>query len=145
MLVLRRFVSSDDPDRLLHVLIDSTAAQAGRIDASPPAELLQLSVIGLRPNASIRPHKHNVWPNPDVDIERVTQEAWIVLRGEIHARLFDERQILIAETKLTAGHILVTLRGGHAFDSAQEGTVLVECKTGPYLGRDYTAFEEMTS
>jgi hypothetical protein len=41
--------------------------------------------------------------------------------------------------------MLVTFHGGHSFFGAEEGTLLLECKNGPFTGRAYTPFEERAS
>jgi hypothetical protein len=33
--------------------------------------------------------------------------------------------------------MLVTFRGGHSFKTLSDPTTLIECKVGPYVGRDY--------
>jgi hypothetical protein len=42
---------------------------------------------------------------------------------------------------LPQGNMLVTFYGGHALECETPGAVMIECKNGPYLGRDYTTFE----
>jgi len=37
--------------------------------------------------------------------------------------------------------MLVTFYGGHALEGGTAGALMIECKNGPYLGRDYTVFE----
>jgi hypothetical protein len=137
---VRLFSSPKDPELLLHAIVDSSRAEPGRVDISPVSEWLQLSMITLAAGASLRPHAHVVRDLPS-GITRPGQEAWIVLRGSIGIRLFDEAHALIAETTLEAGHLLVTFHGGHAFHAAGENTVLIECKLGPYEGRDYVGFD----
>jgi cupin fold WbuC family metalloprotein len=137
---VRRFHSRRDPARLMHaVVITSAGAPAARLDVTPPEEWLQLSVIPLADGAAMRPHAHDArQAGAPAD---VTQEAWIVLRGALAVQLFDDDRTLLHETTLSAGDALVTFRGGHTFQVVQPGTVIIECKNGPYLGRDYTAFE----
>jgi cupin fold WbuC family metalloprotein len=137
---LRRYTSRREPDRLLHAILDTAEVRTGRVDLSPPTEWLQLSVIALAEGASMRPHVHDPRPAGRAPAS-VTQEAWVVVRGRVQARLYDEDRALLDEATLTAGQVLVTFRGGHAFHGAEGGTILVECKNGPYEGRDYTAFE----
>ncbi len=137
---VRRFTSPREPERVLHAIVDTAEVTEGRVDVSAPKEWLQLSVIALAEGASMRPHVHN--PRPaDRSPASVTQEAWLVVRGCVHARLYDEDRALLAEATLPAGHVLMTFAGGHAFHGAERGTLLVECKNGPYEGRDYTAIE----
>jgi cupin fold WbuC family metalloprotein len=140
----RRFLSRNAAGRILHAVVDTTRTTGHRTDVSPPAEWLQLSVIALGDGASMRPHTHNP-RSAERAPASVTQEAWLVLRGSIQVSLYDEDAAFLEELTLAAGHILVTFYGGHAFAGAQPGTLLVECKNGPYEGRDYTAFEATRS
>lgn len=138
--VARLFNSRHNPSRLLHAVVDAVNATAPRTGVSPASELLQLSVLVLAEGAAIVPHEHGPLATAAPQDAR-TQEAWIILKGSVRARLFDEERNLISTEVVGAGELLVTFRGGHAFDSAEPGTVLVELKNGPYLGRDYVAFE----
>jgi hypothetical protein len=142
---VRRYTSSKVPGRLLHAIVDTSRAGQGRVDVSPAEEWLQLSIITLDAGGSIRPHTHDVRPLTEKASAWVTQEAWLVLRGSIRVRLYDEDHGLLEETSLDAGRMLVTFHGGHAFSGAEQGTLLLECKNGPFTGRAYTAFEERAS
>ena len=142
---VRRFMSKRKPDRLLHAIVDPSTAPLGRVDVSPAEGWLQLSVIVLAEGASIRPHTHDIHPPPDAESPWVTQEAWLVWRGSIRVRLYDEDHVLLEETTIDAGRILVTFHGGHAFYAAEPQTLLVECKNGPFRGRAYTVFDEIAS
>lgn len=126
------------PGTLLHALIDTNRRGADRTDASPPAEALQISVLELQGGASVSPHAHNRLP-PHEGAER-TQESWIVMRGSLQVTLFDVDNLPLRQQVLSSGWILITFRGGHSFECTSDGTLLVECKTGPYLGRDYSEF-----
>jgi len=139
--IARLFNSRHTPSRLLHAVVDAANATAPRTGVSPPSELLQLCVLVLPDGASIVPHEHGPLASTPASQDARTQEAWIILKGSVRARLFDEDRNLMSTEVVGAGEILVTFRGGHAFDSAEPGTVLVELKNGPYLGRDYVAFE----
>ncbi len=143
--VVRRYTSSKIPNRLLHAIVDTSRAGQGRTDVSPAEEWLQLSIIMLDAGGSIRPHTHDVRPLTEKASAWVTQEAWLVLRGSLQVRLYDEDHGLLEETTIDAGRMLVTFHGGHAFFGAEQGTLLLECKNGPFTGRAYTAFEERAS
>jgi hypothetical protein len=142
---VRRYMSRKNPERLLHAIVDPSRADKGRVDISPAEEWLQLSVIALDAGGSIRPHTHDVRPLTPQASAWVTQEAWFVVRGSIRIRLYDEDHGLLEETTLDAGRMLVTFHGGHSFFGAEEGTLLLECKNGPFTGRAYTPFEERAS
>lgn len=142
---VRRFRSKREPGRTLHAILDSSLTSPGRADASPAEEWLQVSMLTFEEGASLGPHEHLTRSLSSVaESTRPGQEAWIVLRGSVNIRLYDEDRSLIEDTVLSAGHVLVTLHGAHAFRNAERGTVMVECKLGPYLGRDYTEFDGLS-
>ena len=140
---VQRFASAKTQSRLLHAIVDTARIEASRVDVSPESEWLQLSIISPKPGASMKPHVHNA--RAANTRERLPQEAWFVIAGSMSVRLYDEDKQLLHETTLRAGQLLVTFHGGHAFHSVEAGTRFMECKNGPYEGRDYTAFEEGVS
>ena len=140
---IKRFDSRAVPGRLMHVIVDCTAPFQERINVTPEVERLQIGVVRLSAGATVGPHAHNPLSiPPEWDAAEVVQESWIVLRGAIRARLYDVDRKLLHEGRVEAGGLVVTFRGGHALECLETGTVLIECKTGPYRGRDYTTFQE---
>ena len=77
---MEKVFSSSDPGALLHVLMNTAAGSADRVDLSPPEELLQISVIPLAKGRALNPHRAQV---RSVRYEGPVQEAWIVMRNEI--------------------------------------------------------------
>lgn len=132
--MMEKVFSSSDPGALLHVIMNTAALSDDRVDLSPPEEFLQISVIPLAKGRALNPHRALV---RSVRYEGPVQEAWIVMRGSIQVRLFDLDNSFLKSAVLSAGWLLLTLRGGHSFETADDETMLIECKTGPYVGRDY--------
>lgn len=135
---VREVYSVQDSERLLHVIVDTTAVTGGRLDVSPTEEPLQLSVIPLQAGRGVKPHQH--FARNITEASRMAQEAWIVVRGVIEVRLYDIDRSFLQSTTLQQGSILVTFRGGHAFQAVADDTVIIECKPGPYVGKDYETF-----
>ena len=140
-LPIRRFMSSRDPVQLLHAIVDTREVVTGRVDVSPSTERLQVSVVALKEGASVPAHIHKLRAASLLPF--LTQESWIVVRGALNVRLYDEDRSFIAAERLTAGQLLVSFYGGHAFDQAESNTVIIECKNGPYEGRDYSVIEAL--
>jgi hypothetical protein len=138
---MQKIYSKFRADQLLHVLVNTHDTFYNRIDLSPEEEYLQLSLISLPQSKTIKPHIHN--PRSDVlpRISAITQECWIVLRGSIKVRLFDLDSSLLEGKVLTPGWVLVTFHGGHALECLEDNTLVIECKNGPYQGKDYTLLE----
>ena len=137
---MNKIYSQVEPGRLLHLIFNTNEPFENRTDLSDPQQWLQVSVMNLPPAKKVGPHIHNPRAETAPAIPGVTQECWIVLRGEIKAGLFDLDRSPLAQHALTAGQMLVTFYGGHSLESGSAGARLIECKNGPYLGRDYTAF-----
>jgi hypothetical protein len=131
---MERVFSAVDPSILLHVIMNTAAASADRVDLSPAEEFLQLSVVPLNAGRGVKPHR--AVPR-SLGGDGPVQESWIVMRGAIDVTLFDIDGSLLKSATLTAGWLLVTFRGGHGFSAVDEHTTIIECKLGPYVGRDY--------
>ena len=136
---MKKVYSKSEPEKLLHVIIDTNEPFENRADLTSAEQWLQVSVLNLAKGRKVNPHIHNPREQVASSAPGITQECWIVLRGEIKASLFDLDRNLLHEQKMPQGHLLVTFYGGHSLES-ENGALMVECKNGPYLGRDYTAF-----
>ena len=55
----------------------------------------------------------------------------------LDVKLYDVDASLLKSIVLSAGWLLVTFRGGHGFSAVETPTTVIECKLGPYIGRDY--------
>ena len=64
----------------------------------------------------------------------ITQEAWVILSGNVKGSFYDINDELIYETTLSAGDCAVIFRGGHALRCLSEDALMYEFKTGPYYG-----------
>lgn len=133
--------SKAEPGRLLHIILDTNEPFENRLDLCASGEWLQVSVLKLPPSKKVNPHIHHPRTQPPPGGPGITQECWIVLRGEIKIRLFDLDQTLLCQQTLPPGGLLMTFYGGHALECDAAGALMIECKNGPYQGRDYTVFE----
>jgi hypothetical protein len=109
--------------------VSKTDASQYRKDLSNPLEILQSSVRLLSKNTHVKPHKH-------LPIEKTTlgtQEAWVVIEGEILAKIYDLNDKYLLDLPLTSGDMAVFYRGGHELLATKE-TIFYELKTGPYHG-----------
>jgi hypothetical protein len=138
---LNKIYSKSEPGRLLHVILDTNEPFDNRLDLCDPGQWLQVSVIKLPAAKKVSPHIHHPRPPNPSGASGITQECWIVLRGEIQIRLFDLDRSPLHQQALSPGQMLVTFYGGHALECGSAGALMIECKNGPYMGRDYTAFE----
>jgi hypothetical protein len=136
---VKKIFSKVNPDNLLHVIFDANEPFENRADLSDATQWLQVSAINIPKGKKVNPHIHNPREQVASSAPGVTQECWVILRGEIKASLFDLDHALLHEQKLPQGNLLVTFSGGHSLE-CENGALMIECKNGPYLGRDYTLF-----
>ena len=65
-----------------------------------------------------------------------TQEAIVVLSGQLRADIFDNERHLIGQVSVGAGECMVFLNGGHGYEILEDGTRVFEIKNGPYPGAE---------
>jgi hypothetical protein len=79
---------------------------------------------------SVVPHLHL----PVVRTVVGTSELLMVRQGRCVVDLYGDDRALVASRELTAGDLVISLRGGHGFRMLED-TVLFEVKQGPYHGQ----------
>ena len=97
---------------------------------SPDEEFLQVSGRKLKLGTIVPAHKHLQINR----ITKITQEAWVVLKGKVKGIFYDLDDSILHESILTDGDCIVLYRGGHSLEVLEEDTVFYEFKTGPYFG-----------
>ena len=93
---------------------------------------MQLAVLKYEKGKTFKPHKHIYKSVPN---ESIAQESWAVISGKVKAIFYDEDDTIIGERILNAGDLSITLFGGHNYEILEEGTLVLEYKTGPYYGQ----------
>ncbi len=134
--------SKINPGQLLHCIINTLECSTGRIDISPSDKFLQASVMTLPKDKHIPPHIH-LSRHYSSSGPIITQESWVIMKGKIRIRLFDINNLFLIEEELTGGSLLVTFNGGHSLQCIEDGTIMLEFKNGPYLGRDFEVFSDL--
>jgi cupin fold WbuC family metalloprotein len=131
---IREVVNPDD-GAVSHIVIKIDAITNGgarRRDVVSPLESLQCALINMSKNQTFEPHVHPI--RDTVGSISNTQEAWVIITGQVEATLYSTGGVVIENVLLNPGDTCITLRGGHNYKSKVEGTVVYEFKTGPYLG-----------
>lgn len=125
------FYSKIQPETLLHILcrVDHDRSKP-RMDLTPETEGLQVAYLNLEKDQTFKPHKH--LPR-ERSISR-TQESWIVIRGIVDVIYYDLDDSILDALTLHPGDLTITLMGGHNYVSRTNDTLVVECKTGPFIG-----------
>jgi cupin fold WbuC family metalloprotein len=127
---MEKIYSKIQPNTLLHLVYRLDEIN-GRTNISPNEEFLQLASIKMQKGQTFTPHKHII-------IEKVTniaQESWLVIKGSVKCIFYDLDDTIISEPVLLPGDCSMTFRGGHNYLILEDGTIVYEYKTGPYLGQ----------
>ena len=121
-----------EPDKLLHIVCRPTEDEGPREDIIPEEQYLQLAILNYEKGKTFNAHKH-IFKN--VPKQAIAQESWVVMSGKVRAYLYDLNDEIIAIEDLEAGDVSITLFGGHNYEIVEEGTRVLEYKTGPYYGQ----------
>jgi cupin fold WbuC family metalloprotein len=127
-----KIYSKVEPQTLLHIINRLEDIQ-DRTDIAPVEEFLQLATLKMEKGKTFKPHKHIFKPGEE---KVIAQESWVVIRGRVKAILYDLDDTVIEEVVLNEGDCSMTFRGGHNYESLEEGTTVYEYKTGPYKGQE---------
>lgn len=95
-------------------------------------DYVQAGTWGYPAGKELKAHIHNEVPREVL----WTQEVLFVKSGALKASIFDSTEAKVAEIIVTAGDVIILLRGGHGYEILQDGTQVLEVKNGPYVGAD---------
>jgi len=93
-------------------------------------DFIQVGVWGYGAGKELKAHIHN-------EVKREvfwTQEVLFVRTGKLRANIFNTHEQKVAELIVSAGDIIILLRGGHGYNILADGTQVLEIKNGPYVG-----------
>ena len=118
--------------KLLHV-INRLDDIVDRTDVISPNNFIQCATLKMSEGTTFRPHKH-IKKSRSYD-EKIAQESWVVIRGEVRCLFYDVDDTLLATPILKEGDASFTLEGGHTYEILKDNTIVYEYKTGPYEGQ----------
>ena len=130
---MKKIYSKIQPNKLLHIVTSVDEIKSGRIDVVPEEEYLQLAILKMNKGKTFQPHKHICFEK----ITNIAQESWFVFRGKVKCIFYDIDDSIIDEPILNEGDISMTFRGGHNYEILEDNTIVLEYKTGPYLGQEF--------
>lgn len=119
-LVIAKYISSND------------AWGEGLKFFSADEEYIQAGTWGYDEGKKLLPHIHNEVPREVL----WTQEVIFVKKGKIMAHIFNQKEEKMTDQEVSAGDIIILLRGGHGYTIMENGTQVLEVKNGPYVGAD---------
>ncbi len=117
---------------LLHIVVRSEDIAPGRVNLIDDYEFLQCALLNLPKGTTFKPHQHK-WKGLNQMV--IAQESWVVISGKVKCIFYDLDGTLLKEVILNAGDASFTLQGGHNYEILEEGTKVLEYKTGPYTGQ----------
>lgn len=128
---MEKIYSKMKPGTLLHIVYRFDEIN-GRTNISPDDEFLQLASIKMHKGQTFKAHKHIIFEK----VTNIAQESWLVIKGSVKCIFYDLDDTIISEPILNPGDCSMTFRGGHNYLILEEGTIVYEYKTGPYLGQE---------
>lgn len=132
---MEKIYSKVKPEKLLHIIWNQKDGDEGKMNyITSEEESLQAAVCIFPPKEHTfgGPHRHLSQRRETNN----TQEAFVILKGEIEASLYDFDDKLIKKEILKAGDLYIYLGGGHGFKVLTPDTLFYEFKNGPYTGKD---------
>jgi hypothetical protein len=127
---MEQYYSKVEKDKLIFSWLKGDELCDRRIDLSPDDEIMQVCGRSLSKDVVVPPHKHL----DTIRETKLTQEAWVVLKGKVKARFYDLDDSFLCERYLSSGDVVTFYRGGHSLTVLEEGTLFYEFKNGPYYG-----------
>lgn len=132
---MEKIYSKVQPDLLLHLIYRYSDIEDGREEIIEPDQFIQCAALKFPKGHTFKPHKHIEKEVTDTD--RIPQESWHVIKGKVKCIFYDIDDKVISEQILKRGDTSFTLRGGHNYVILSKGTVVLEYKTGKYIGQQF--------
>lgn len=130
---MEKFYSKIEPKILLHIIKRFNDIKPGRENLIEENQFIQCSALNLDKGTTFKPHKHILKRMSQLVI---AQESWIVIKGSVKCIFYDIDNTILSEPILYAGDCSFTLRGGHNYEIFEDNSIIMEYKTGPYLGQE---------
>jgi len=120
----------EDNNKVLAVVLRDGDWPQGLSFHTKDEDFLQIGTWNYPKGEKSSAHSHRI-------AERVsnrTNEVIYIKKGRVRAGIFSEKDNLVREVILGSGDLIVIFGGGHAFETLEEGTQVLEVKNGPYPG-----------
>lgn len=110
-----------------HIVVDPPSISF----LTEPDNPLQLGVINYKPGQSVPAHIHL----PNKRTVELTQEVLFIRKGTITVNMYTGRGDSAGFVTLNRGDVIMLVAGGHSLLSYDDSEI-IECKVGPYVGRE---------
>lgn len=122
---------------MLALIVRANFSTPGITFFTPDEFSQQLAYMKHPSGKVIDAHIHNPAPRTVA----YTQETLFIRSGRLRVNFFDDRQRYLESRDLTAGDVILLIKGGHGFE-VLEDLEMFEVKQGPYSGdNDKTRFD----
>src|SRR3989344_7399414 len=115
-------------NRVFAVAIGLSSIKEGSFPVTNPSWPLQLLLIKRKKGHVVARHMHRKLEK----IPRQPQEAIVVIKGSLEARIFDRKGKFLAKKKVSAGQCLLILDGAHEVKFTKDSLVYA-FKDGPFV------------
>ena len=102
-----------------------------RVSLTNSEDLLQVGAIIFPQQFRIKAHRHLPIDRKSIQI---TQELWILIKGEMTVEIYDLDNSLAKILEINSGDMVLYKNGGHSLVTKNKECILYEIKNGPYLG-----------
>lgn len=127
-------------DLLLALIVSQQFSKPGIHFFTPDEFSQQLAYMRHPVGRVILPHVHK----SVIREVQYTQEVLVLKRGKLRADFYNEQQEYLESHLLSAGDVVLLIKGGHGFEVLEE-VEMIEVKQGPFLGeQDKTRFVGIT-
>jgi len=109
-------------------IFDLLSIKEGALPVTDPAWPLQLLLMKRKKGHVVKKHMHKKIRK----ISNQPQEALVVIKGAIEAKIFDRKGKLLAKKNVSAGQCLLIVDGAHEVKFTKNA-LMYEFKTGPYV------------
>lgn len=134
---MEKIYSKVKTNLLLHIIYrfeDFNNINGFRDEIIEPDNFIQCAALKMEKGKTFKPHKHIIKEVTDYD--RIAQESWVILEGSVKCTFYDIDDTIIDEPILMRGDASFTLHGGHTYTILEDGSRILEFKTGKYTGQE---------
>ncbi len=124
-------IRSKDGKTLFALLLDLSDISEGTLPTTDPSWSLQILMMKRRRGHVVGKHMHK----KILKTTKQPQEALVVVKGALEARMFDRKGQLVGKTNVGAGQCLLILDGAHEIEMKKD-TLAYAFKDGPHIKED---------
>ena len=114
-------------NKIFALIVDLSDAKSGSFPVTHPAWPLQLVLMNRKAGHIVAKHVHRKISK----ISKQPQEALVIIKGAIEAKIFDRRGKFIAKKRVGAGQCLLLVDGAHEVKFTKNSLVYA-FKDGPH-------------